>query len=58
MKRQIRAYIYAELIDEVKKEYPQTEGLSATGLIDWGLRSLIAYKRAEEIQLKQKRKKK
>lgn len=32
------------LIQKVKKAYPEVEGLTATGVIDWALRKIVEVK--------------
>ena len=41
MKKDIRAYVNSDLLQVVKKRFPETEGLSTTGLVDWALRKLL-----------------
>lgn len=35
-----------ELIFEIKKHYPETKGLTASGVIDWALRYLLTLKKS------------
>lgn len=38
----IRAYVESELVEQVKLFYPETGGMTATGVVDWGLRKLVS----------------
>ena len=38
----IRAYVDGDLVDTVKVVFPETGGLTATGVIDWALRKLLS----------------
>jgi hypothetical protein len=33
-----------DLIQQIKEKYPETKGMTATGVIDWALRKLLEVK--------------
>jgi len=41
-----RVYAERKLMEQVKKAYPETKNMTYTGLVDWGLRKLLAIKGA------------
>jgi len=47
MKDKIHILLNYELIEMIKKAYPETEGLTATGIVDWALRKLILQKKGK-----------
>ena len=49
MDKPIRAYVNRTLLVEVKKTFPETGGLSNTGIVDWTLRKLLVLRLREVI---------
>jgi len=39
---EVRPYVKVELLDRIQDVYPEARGMSATGVVEWGLRKLIA----------------
>lgn len=48
--KEARARVETDLIQKVKRKFPETEGMSATGLVDWALRYLL---KLEQVYLKE-----
>lgn len=47
MTKEVRAYVNEELVARIKKKFPETKGMTATGLVDWALRYLLKLQAAE-----------
>ena len=47
MTKEVRAYVNQELITNIKKKFPETKGMTGTGLVDWALRYLLKLQQAE-----------
>ena len=41
MANTVRPPVNLELLDEIKKTYPEVEGLKAKAIVDWALRKLV-----------------
>ena len=39
-----RVYANAKLMQNVKQEYPETKGMTYSGLVEWALRKLLTLK--------------
>ena len=48
--KEARARVASELIQKVKQKFPETEGMTATGLVDWALRYLLKLKQAKYME--------
>jgi len=49
LNKDIRAYVNVDILAQVKETFPETGGLSATGLVDWALRKLLTLRLREVI---------
>jgi hypothetical protein len=43
---QARIYADRTLLNQVKEKYPETGGMTFTGIVDWALRKLLQAKEA------------
>ena len=48
--KEARARVETVLIQKVKRKFPETEGMTATGLVDWALRYLLKLKQAKYME--------
>jgi hypothetical protein len=39
--KDVRTYTDSELVEQIKDKYPETVGMTATGVVDWALRKLL-----------------
>ena len=48
--KEARARVTLKLIQKVKQKFPETKGMTATGLVDWALRYLLKLKQAKYME--------
>jgi len=43
-----RLQVEKQLLNELRKSYPETKGMTYTGIVDWALRKLLTLKNQTE----------
>lgn len=49
MVKNCRVWVEKELLEKVKSEFSETEGLTYSGVVDWALRFLLKLKRESKV---------
>ena len=46
----LKPHVDVKLLQKIKRKFPETEGMTATGLVDWALRYLLKLKQAKYME--------